>query len=67
MLRGHLQSSDLRLLLKESLSKSCGDVVELDRDLAEQLALALDQLIASVDDVPKVGTPAPKKQSKLFK
>jgi len=67
MLRGHLKSSELRLLLDESLAKSYGDVVELDRDLVEQLALALDHLIASVDDVPNVGTSAPKKQSKLFK
>ncbi len=67
MLRGHLDVSDLRLLLESSLSKSHGDVVELDRDLAEQLASTLDSLIASVDDVPKSGTRTLKKQVRLFK
>lgn len=49
MLYGQLSHSDLRRLLNEALHHNHGDVVELDRDLAEQLADSMDTLVALVE------------------
>lgn len=51
MLYGELQYNELILLLRESLSTTHGDVVEIDRDLAEQLCFALQQLVAMRDEI----------------
>ncbi len=65
--RSQLKVENLKLLLNEALNRSDGDVVELDMNLAEQIALALEHLVASLDDAPKTSSFVPKKQSRLFK
>lgn len=49
MLHGRLTCSDLRRHLNEALRQNQGDVVELDRELAEQLADAMGSLVALID------------------
>lgn len=51
MLYGELQYNELTLLLREALSKTHGDVVEIDRDLAEQLCFALQHLVSMRDQI----------------
>ena len=58
MLYGRLTYNDLRRLLTEALRQNQGDVVELDRDLAEQLADSMDSLVALIDAKAEVSVMA---------
>lgn len=53
MLYGHLTYRDLQLLLQEALRHNQGDVVEIDRDLAEQLVSSIETLVALKDVAAK--------------
>jgi len=58
MLYGELQCNELALLLREALSRTHGDVVEVDRDLAEQVCSALQHIVSMQDEVMREGEPS---------
>jgi len=49
MLYGRLTYKELQRLVEEALRKNQGDLVELERDLAEQLADSMGALVALID------------------
>ena len=53
MLYGEMAYKDLVLLLQEALRYNQGDIVEIDRDLAEQLVSSMQTLVALHDVAAK--------------
>lgn len=55
MLHGTMSYDDLRILVNEALRHNQGDLVEIDRDLAEQLASAMETLVTLEGAEEKLG------------